>query len=76
MAEIRQYLFNKGAEIQQEPSGHGTVAELSDIIRAAPVIWKEGTTEAGRLIMIIVIVIIIIYVFSTLVTVLFSASHI
>jgi translation initiation factor 3 subunit M len=46
ITEIRRYLHGKGAEITEEPTGHGLVAELSDIIRAAPVCWKEGNTDA------------------------------
>jgi len=46
ISEIRRFLKSKGADITEEPTGHGLVAELSDIIRALKVCWKDGVPDA------------------------------
>lgn len=46
VAELRSYLKSKGAEISEENSEAGFVADVQDIIRATDVLWREQGNEA------------------------------
>ena len=48
MEELRSYLKEKGAEILEENSPDGLLRDITQVIEASSICWKDATNEAGK----------------------------
>ena len=50
MAELRSYLKEKGAEILEENSPDGLLRDITQVIEASSICWKDTGAEGGKLV--------------------------